>query len=73
MGMNFADVGEADNFFAVVEDKISQRNSRFGIHFFCFSNFCQFKLLHKSDYEDDLLLKIGILFKMIVLFFPVIT
>ncbi len=66
--MNFADVGEADNFFAVVEDKIIQRNSRFGNHFFCFSNFCQFKLLHKSDYED-----IGILFKINVLCFPVIT
>ncbi|XP_016087230.1 wiskott-Aldrich syndrome protein homolog [Sinocyclocheilus grahami] len=29
VGLNFADVGEAENFFAVVEDKISQRNSRF--------------------------------------------
>lgn len=73
MGLNFADVGEADNFFAVVEDKISQRNSRFGIQLFCFNNFCQFKLLHKTDFEDDLLLKIGILLKMTVLCFPVTT
>ncbi|XP_052418618.1 actin nucleation-promoting factor WAS [Carassius gibelio] len=29
VGLNFADVGEAENFFAVVEDKICQRNSRF--------------------------------------------
>ncbi|XP_043102384.1 wiskott-Aldrich syndrome protein isoform X2 [Puntigrus tetrazona] len=29
VGLNFADVGEAENFFSVVEDKISQRNSRF--------------------------------------------
>uniref|UniRef100_A0A8C1KRL2 WASP actin nucleation promoting factor a n=1 Tax=Cyprinus carpio TaxID=7962 RepID=A0A8C1KRL2_CYPCA len=29
VGLNFADVGEAENFFAVVEDKINQRNSRF--------------------------------------------
>ncbi|KAK9970520.1 hypothetical protein ABG768_026458 [Culter alburnus] len=29
VGLNFADVTEAENFFAVVEDKISQRNNRF--------------------------------------------
>jgi len=31
VGLNFADVTEAENFFAVVEEKISQRNNRFGI------------------------------------------
>uniref|UniRef100_A0A673HP48 Wiskott-Aldrich syndrome protein-like n=1 Tax=Sinocyclocheilus rhinocerous TaxID=307959 RepID=A0A673HP48_9TELE len=30
VGLNFADVAEADSFFAVVEEKISQRNNRFG-------------------------------------------
>uniref|UniRef100_A0A672PIZ1 Wiskott-Aldrich syndrome protein-like n=1 Tax=Sinocyclocheilus grahami TaxID=75366 RepID=A0A672PIZ1_SINGR len=30
VGLNFADVTEADSFFAVVEEKISQRNNRFG-------------------------------------------
>ncbi|XP_056319548.1 actin nucleation-promoting factor WAS [Danio aesculapii] len=29
VGLNFADVKEAENFFAVVEDKIMQRNNRF--------------------------------------------
>uniref|UniRef100_A0A672PC00 Wiskott-Aldrich syndrome protein-like n=1 Tax=Sinocyclocheilus grahami TaxID=75366 RepID=A0A672PC00_SINGR len=29
VGLNFADVTEADSFFAVVEEKISQRNNRF--------------------------------------------
>ncbi|XP_067269826.1 actin nucleation-promoting factor WAS isoform X1 [Pseudorasbora parva] len=29
VGLNFADVTEAENFFTVVEDKISQRNNRF--------------------------------------------
>ncbi|CAM4716516.1 unnamed protein product [Leuciscus chuanchicus] len=29
VGLNFADITEAENFFAVVEEKISQRNSRF--------------------------------------------
>ncbi|XP_042618230.1 wiskott-Aldrich syndrome protein homolog isoform X1 [Cyprinus carpio] len=29
VGLNFADVAEADSFFAVVEEKISQRNNRF--------------------------------------------
>lgn len=61
MGLNFADITEAEKFFAVVEEKISQRNSRFGIkniyvlaQYFVSNVFCQFNI-NIQGYKDNLI------------------
>jgi len=61
VGLNFADVTEAENFFAVVEEKISQRNNRFGItnkyvlaQYFV-SNVLPIQHKHTQGYKDNLL------------------